>query len=61
MAEELLYDTEVGAVVEHVCGEAVPEGVGRDVLLDAGGLGGSLHDPLNGPRGQVAVGTAAGK
>lgn len=38
VAEELLDDTEVRAALEQVGREAVPEGVGRDVLLDPGGL-----------------------
>ena len=61
VAEELLDYTEVRAGLEQVGREAVPEGVDRDVLFDAGGLGGVLRDALNKPRGQVAVGTVTGK
>ena len=57
VAEEILDDTEVGAAFQEMRREAVPEGLGRDSLFDVCGRGGVLHDPLDGPGGQVAAGT----
>ncbi len=38
-----------------------PRVVGCNGLADAGGLGGALHDALDGPRGEVTARTAAAK
>jgi len=61
VAEELLDDTEVRAALEQVGREAVPEGVGRDVLFDPGSLRGLLYDTLNGTGGKMSPGTVPGK
>ena len=45
MAEHILDDSEVGAVVEEVGGEAVAELVGMDFLGEASG-GGAFADDL---------------
>lgn len=47
VAEHGLDGTEVGAVHKEVGGEAVAEGVGRDVLCDAGFAGVFLDDALD--------------
>ena len=36
VSEQLLNDAQVGAVLEQVCGERMPQGVGADGLGDAG-------------------------
>ena len=36
VAEQFLNDPQVGAVLEQVCGETVPQHVRRDVAIDAG-------------------------
>ena len=46
MSEEHLYRTEVGAAFEECGGEAVAEGVGRDVLLYAC-LHGEVFDDMH--------------
>ena len=44
MPQQLLHLTYVGAAFEQVCGEGVAEGVGADVFVDAGALGGLFQD-----------------
>jgi len=36
MSEEFLDDTQIGAIVKHMCGEAVPEGVRADFWVESG-------------------------
>lgn len=54
VAEEGLDGAEVGAVHEEVGGERVAEGVGGDVLGDAGGAGAFFDDALDGAGGEAA-------
>ena len=53
VAEELLDGSDVGSGFEEVGGEGVAEGVGRDVLVKAGGDGGLPDGALG--RGFVKV------
>ena len=52
MTEHSLDAAEVGAVHEEVGSERVTEGVGRDVLGDAGGFGVVVDDALDGAGGE---------
>jgi len=48
MAEQDLDETQVGAVLHEMGGEAVSEHVGRHPLRDAGGTAGAGDGPLHG-------------
>ena len=43
VTQQFLEDADVGAVFQHVGGEAVAQGVAADLFVDAGGLGGAFH------------------
>src|SRR5438094_193778 len=53
--EERLYLPDVGAASQQVCGDAVPEGVARDPLLDAGLLRPAMDDGTRERLVQVAA------
>ena len=55
VAEEGLDGAEVGAVHEEVGGKGVAEGVGGDVLCDAGEAGVFFDNALDGAGGETAV------
>ena len=44
VAEHVLNHTEVGAILDEVGGERVPESVRRNLLVDAGEQGLTLYD-----------------
>jgi hypothetical protein len=59
--QEVLDNPEVRTPLQEMRGEAMPEGMGRDALLDTGGSSSVLDDPLYRPSREVPVPTAAGK
>ena len=58
MAEHRLHGAEVDARLEHVGGKAVPQGMGRDLLLDAGTDAGLAHGALDGSVDDVSAARA---
>jgi hypothetical protein len=61
VAEEDLNGADVGAGFEEVGGEAVAEGMGGDVLVEAGGLGGAGADATDGLLDEGPAGDVAGE
>src|SRR5258706_4721320 len=55
VAQQLLDETEIRARPQHVGGEAVAEGVGRDPLGDAGAPRAGADDAQRAPRGEPAA------
>src|SRR6185503_13021047 len=55
VAQQLLDETEIRTRPQHVGGEAVAEGVGRDPLGDAGAPRAGAHDAQRAPRGEPAA------
>ena len=61
MTEQSLDAAQVGAVLEQIGGEAVAEGVGRNVFGDAGSLGVALDEPLDTTDGETSVHATLGR
>lgn len=55
VAKHGLDGAEIGAIHEEIGGEAVTEGVGGDVLCDAGGAGVFLDDTFDRTGGEATV------
>ena len=61
VSEQHLDRPDVGAGLEQVGGEAVPQGMDGDVLVQAGGPSGLDADPVHGADGDGPPGTRPGK
>ncbi len=60
VAEQVLHGADVVAGIEHMGGEAVAKGVGRDGFFDLGEVGGAADGLLEGGAAEVvAPGDAA--
>src|SRR5205085_12134687 len=61
MAEQHLDDADVDVLLEQVGGEAVPQGVQRDALIDLRHLGGGMAGAIELARGHRLSRIAAGE